>query len=99
MSNWSKMDLDRANELTGHKVRIFVMGTAYEKLKEPKMEMKTTETGITVPTMTHYREHDTPQYAVNYNGLYMDQKQFEFLAQSLVNQLREDFKKRGIIQS
>jgi anaerobic glycerol-3-phosphate dehydrogenase len=97
MSNWNKLDIEKANELTGHKVRIFVMGTAYEKLAQPKMEMKTTDTGITVPTMTHYREHDTPQYAVNYNGLYMNENQFQALAQALISQLREDFKKRGII--
>jgi hypothetical protein len=99
MSNWSKLDVEKANEITGHKVRIFIMGTAYEKLASPKLEMKTTEQGIVVPVQISYREHDTPQYAVNYNGLYMNESQFETLAKALISQLRDDFKKRGIISA
>lgn len=97
--NWGKMDVEKANELTSHKVRIFVQGVAYERLSEPKMEMKTTEHGIQVPTMTWYREHDTEQLAVNYNGLYMNEAQFEQLFNALREQMRGEFRKRGIITS
>lgn len=91
------MDIGQTEELSKYKLRIFAQATVYQKRAMPKKEMQQMESGLMVAAQNWYDEFDCPQLAVNYNGLYITERDLDKLTRELCEAIKKTVRDKGLI--
>ena len=93
------MEADEGYKKTNYKLRVYAQGIVYQKKKIPTFRNETDPTtGATVVTGNEYEEYECPQLAINFNGLYIEEKRLRFLLSNLSEQIIKQFKDKGIVR-
>jgi hypothetical protein len=93
----TKSEIEKANKASVYKIRIFAQAVLYQRRKIPITRMERHEIGIEVPVTVEYDELECPQFAVNYNGIYMREGDLDELLKALNTQVKKSMKDKGLI--
>jgi len=93
----TKAEVEKANKASVYKVRVFAQAVLYQRRKTPITKMERHEIGIEVPVTIEYDEFECPQFAVNYNGIYMKETDVDELLKNLMGQVKKSMKEKGLI--
>jgi hypothetical protein len=93
----SKAAVESANEVSEYKIRIFAQAVLYQRKKVPQTKFENNGFGITVPVTIEYDEFECPQFATNYNGIYIRENDLDMLMKKLCEQVKNSMKKKGLI--
>lgn len=95
MANFEKDQSYNSN--TKYKIRIYGQAFVYERRNKPKMEEQMTNFGVKVPVQNWYDEHECQQLAINYNGLYIKERDVEIAVQELGKSIVKSMRAKGLI--
>ena len=90
-------EVEKANQATPYKLRIFAQAVLYQRRKIPITRMERHEIGIEVPVTIEYDELECPQFCVNYNGIYIKESDVDELLKNLSVQIKRSMKDKGLI--
>lgn len=92
------MEKDQSyNDSSPYKMRVYAQAFVYQRRSTPKQEMQNTQFGVQVPVQNWYNEFECQQLAVNYNGIYIRENDFNKLWQELGHAVFKTMVDKGLI--